>query len=119
LNLFVDKISSPEADTIVVDGNQLRVRLIVELDRVSSVGANLVSTKSFTSSNIPNDKGIVVLATKRSEVFLVVREGQALNEDLVKLEALNNLKGVEVPDNDVSLEAHMSLLATGDVLAGA
>ena len=53
---------------------------------------------------IPNDKGIVVLATKRSEVFLVVREGQALNEDLVKLEALNNLKGVEVPDNDVSLK---------------
>ena len=52
---------------------------------------------------IPNDKGIVVLATKRSEVFLVVREGQALNEDLVKLEALNNLKGVEVPNNDVSL----------------
>ncbi len=52
---------------------------------------------------IPNDKGIVVLATKRSKVFLVVREGQALNEDLVKLEALNNLKGVEVPDNDVSL----------------
>jgi len=52
---------------------------------------------------IPNDKGIVVLATKRGEVFLVVREGQALNEDLVKLEALNNLKGVEVPDNDVSL----------------
>jgi hypothetical protein len=33
-----------------------------------------------------------------------VREGQALNEDLVKLEALNNLKGVEVPDNDVSLK---------------
>ena len=53
---------------------------------------------------IPNDKGIVVLATKRSKVFLVVREGQALNEDLVKLEALNNLKGVEVPDNDVSLK---------------
>jgi hypothetical protein len=52
---------------------------------------------------IPNDKGIVVLATKRGEVFLVVREGQALNEDLVKLEALNNLKGVEVPNNDVSL----------------
>ena len=52
---------------------------------------------------IPNDKGIVVLATKRGEVFLVVREGQALNEDLVKLEALDNLKGIEVPNNDVSL----------------
>jgi hypothetical protein len=52
---------------------------------------------------IPNDKGIVVLTTKRSEVFLVMREGQALNEDLVELEALDNLKGIEVPNNDVSL----------------
>jgi hypothetical protein len=52
---------------------------------------------------IPNDKSIVVLATKRGEVLLVVREGKALDEDLVELEALNNLKGVEVPNNDVSL----------------
>ena len=52
---------------------------------------------------IPNDKGIVVLATKRSEVFLVMRERKTLNEDLVKLQALNNLKGVKVPNNDVSL----------------
>jgi len=52
---------------------------------------------------IPNDKGIVVLATKRGEVLLVVREGKALDEDLMELEALNNLKGVEVPNNDVSL----------------
>jgi hypothetical protein len=52
---------------------------------------------------IPNDKGIVVLTAKRSEVFLVMREGKTLNEDLVKLQALNNLKGVKVPNNDVSL----------------
>ena len=52
---------------------------------------------------IPYDKGIVVLTAKRSEVFLVMREGKTLNEDLVKLQALNNLKGVEVPNNDVSL----------------
>ena len=52
---------------------------------------------------IPNDKGIVILATKRGEVLLVVREGETLDEDLVELEALHNLKGVEVPNNDVSL----------------
>ena len=52
---------------------------------------------------IPNYEGVVVLATKRCEVFLVVREGEALNEHLVELEALNDLKGVEVPNNDVSL----------------
>ncbi len=32
-----------------------------------------------------------------------MREGKALDEDLVELEALNNLESVEVPDNDVSL----------------
>ena len=52
---------------------------------------------------IPNDKGIVVLTAKRSEIFFVMREGKTLNEDLVKLQALNNLKGVKVPNNDVSL----------------
>jgi hypothetical protein len=43
------------------------------------------------------------LSTERSEVFLIVRERKALNKDLVKLEALNDLESVEVPDNDISL----------------
>lgn len=53
---------------------------------------------------IPNDEGVVVLATKGGKVLLVVREGEALDEDLVELEALNDLEGVEVPNNDVSLK---------------
>ena len=52
---------------------------------------------------IPDDEGIVVLATKRGEVLLVMGEGKTLDEDLVELEALHYLKGVEVPNNDVSL----------------
>jgi hypothetical protein len=40
---------------------------------------------------IPNDKGIVILATKRGEVLLVMGEGEALDEDLVELEALHDL----------------------------
>lgn len=55
---------------------------------------------------IPYDKSIVVLATKRSEVFLIVREGKTLNENLMELEALNYFKGVEVPNNDVSLNKY-------------
>jgi hypothetical protein len=43
------------------------------------------------------------LATKRGEVLLIMREGEALDKYLVELEALNHLEGVEVPDNDVSL----------------
>jgi hypothetical protein len=43
------------------------------------------------------------LAAKRSQELFVVRERQTLNQHLVKLEALHDLQGVEVPDNDVSL----------------
>jgi hypothetical protein len=52
LDLFVDEIGGPKADTIVVDGNQLRVRFIVELNRVSGVSANLVSAESLSSCNL-------------------------------------------------------------------
>jgi len=98
-----------------VDGNQLGVRLIVELDGISGVSAYLVSAECLSSGNIPNDESVIVLATKRCEILLIVRESKALNQDLVELKALNNLKGIKVPNNDVSLEAHVCLLTTGNV----
>jgi hypothetical protein len=53
---------------------------------------------------IPNDESVIVLTTKRCEVLLIVRESKALNQDLVELKTLNNLKGIKVPNNDVSLK---------------
>ena len=55
------------------------------------------------STYIPNNKGIVVLTTERCEVLLVMGESKALDEDLVELQSLNDLKSVEIPDNDISL----------------
>jgi hypothetical protein len=52
LDLFVDEIGGPEADTIVVNGNQMRVRFIVELNGISSVSANLISAESLSSCNL-------------------------------------------------------------------
>jgi hypothetical protein len=52
---------------------------------------------------IPNDEGVVVLATKGSEVLLILREGERLDQDLVELEAMNHLKSVEVPNDDIRL----------------
>jgi hypothetical protein len=52
---------------------------------------------------IPNNKGIVVLTTERCEVLLIMGESKALDEDLVELQTLNDLKSVEIPDNDISL----------------
>ena len=52
---------------------------------------------------IPNNKGIVVLTTERCEVLLVMGESKALDEDFVELQTLNDLKSIEIPDNDISL----------------
>ena len=55
------------------------------------------------STYIPNNKGIVVLTTERCEVLLVMGESKALDEDFVELQSLNDLKSVEIPDDDISL----------------
>ena len=55
------------------------------------------------STYIPNNKSIVVLTTERCEVLLVMGESKALDEDLVELQTLNDLKSVEIPDDDISL----------------
>jgi len=52
LDLFVDKISSPNTDTVIVDSQELRVWTIVEGDLVGSIGTYWVSTKCFTSGNL-------------------------------------------------------------------
>jgi hypothetical protein len=35
----------------------------------------------------------------------------------MQLESMHHLESIKVPDNDVSLETHMSLLSRGDVLS--
>jgi hypothetical protein len=44
------------------------------------------------------------LSSKGSEILLVEGEGEALDEDLVELQSVHHLKGVEVPDDDISLK---------------
>jgi hypothetical protein len=52
LNLLVDEVSSPEADAVVVDGDQLAVRVVEELDLVGGVGSNWVSTESLAGGDL-------------------------------------------------------------------
>lgn len=53
---------------------------------------------------VPNYKSVVILATERSQVLFISREGEILNEHLVQLESLYHFKSVEVPNNDVGLK---------------
>lgn len=52
LNLLVDEVSGPQANAVVVDGDQARVRVVEEEDLVSGVGANGVSAEGLASSNL-------------------------------------------------------------------
>lgn len=41
-----------------------------------------------------------------------------MNVNLVDLKSVHHLEAVEVPNNNVSLEAHVGLLTGGDVFSG-
>lgn len=53
---------------------------------------------------LPDDQGVVVLATERRQVLFVMRERQRLDQHLMQLHPVNDFKRVEVPDNDVRLQ---------------
>jgi hypothetical protein len=48
---------------------------------------------------------------------LIERERERLDQDFVQFQTLDGLQRVEVPDDDVSLESHVSLLPGSQVLA--
>jgi len=101
-----------------VDGDKLVVGVVEEFDLVGNVHADVVPDKSFTALDVPDNQLVVVLATERSHVALISGEGEILNQNLVQLESVEHRHGVEIPDNDISLESHVGLLSRGDVLAG-
>jgi len=111
LNLLLDKVAFPSSDTIVVDGKALGGSVVEEANFVCNIHANWVSNQSFAALNIPDNERVVVLATEGSEVLLVEGERQALDEDFVQFKSMHHLEGIEIPDNDVSLETHVSLLS--------
>jgi len=110
-DLLLLEIDSPDADTVVVNGDELLVGIVEESDLVSHVHADTVSDNSFAGLDIPNDQLVIVLAAERSQILLVLGKMQILDEHFVKLEAVQHRHGVEVPNDNVSLESHVGLLA--------
>jgi hypothetical protein len=94
-----------------VDGKAFRGSVIEEGNLVGDIHANWISNECFAALNIPDNERVVVLATKRGKVFFVEGERKALDENLMQLKSMHHLKGIEVPNNDVRLEAHVSLLS--------
>jgi hypothetical protein len=100
-----------------MDGNELLVGVVEESDLVGDVHANSVSADSFATDSFPDYELVVILATERSQVLLVVGERQTLDQHLMHLESVHHLKRVEVPDDDVRLKALVGFLSTSDVLS--
>jgi len=110
-DFLVNKVDSPDADTVVVDCDEFLVGVVEESDLVGNVHADSVSNNSFSRLNFPNDKLVVVLSAKRCQKLLVLGKVEILDEHFVQLEAVQHRHGVEVPNNDIGLESHVGLLA--------
>jgi hypothetical protein len=87
LDLLVHQIGSPDADALVVDGQQLGVRVVVEGDLVGGVGADWVTAERLSRGNlnlkvrfeniiinsyIPDHERIIVLSSQGSQVLFIV-----------------------------------------------
>jgi len=94
-----------------MDSKALRRGVVEECYLVCDIHTHWVSNKCFAALNIPDNERVVVLATEGSKVLLIMGEGKTLDKHLVQFQSVHHLQGVEVPNNDISLETHMSLLS--------
>jgi len=109
-DLLCYEVASPNAESVVVDGHKLVVSSVEESNFVSDVHADGVAANSFAGFNLPNNKLIVVLSSEGRKVLLIAGERQALDIDLMELQSVQFLQSVEVPNDNLSLEARVSLL---------
>lgn len=72
LHLLGNEVAGPDSESVVVDGDELVVVLVEEINLVGNIHANGVSANSLSSGDLPDDERVVVLPTKRCQVLFVV-----------------------------------------------
>lgn len=117
LHLLLNEVQVPGSNAVVVDGEAFAGRGVEEGHLVGDVHANWVSNEGLSTLDIPDNERVVILTAQRGEILLVETEGKRLDKHLVELESVNHLQGVEVPDDDIGLESHVSLLTGGNIFA--
>lgn len=93
------------------------VAVVEEGDLIDDVHSNRRAAQRFSSLDVPDNHRVVVLSSYSGEELIVVGEAERLDQDLVELKSVDGFQRVEIPNDDFSLEAHMSLLASSDVLS--
>lgn len=112
-------VDGEDLDARVENGDHFFVGAVEEGDLVDGVAVG-GSVEGLAGFDVPDDEHVFVVdASEGGEVEFVVGEREGLDEDLVELEAVDHGALLEVPDDDISLEAHVSPLSGGNVLAGA
>jgi len=76
-----------------------------------------MSTDGFSTVCFPDYELVVVLAAERCQVLFVVGERETLDQDLMHLQTVLHLQGIEVPDYYISLKALVGFLTRSNVLA--
>ena len=89
-DLLVHQVRRPDPRRIVVHAKQLVLLIVIEFDLVHDVVSDGLSANRLARSQIPNNERVIVLTTDGSEVEFVAREGEALDEHLVKLEGVQH-----------------------------
>lgn len=102
-----------------MDGDQLLVGVVVEGNLIGNIHAYIVTADSFSTLSFPDNELVVVLAAERRQVLFVVGERETLDQNLVHLQTVLQFQGIEVPDDDISLETLVGLLATSNEFARA
>lgn len=62
--LFGNKVASPDAEAVVVDGDELVVGGVEEGNLVSNVHTDRVAADGLSALDLPNDQLVVILTTK-------------------------------------------------------
>jgi hypothetical protein len=78
-NLLLGVVDVPDADAIVVDGDELLVCVVEEGDFVGDVHADSMPANGLATVSFPDYELVVILAAERCQVVFVVGEGETLD----------------------------------------
>lgn len=91
--------------------------MVQESDFLSDIDiAQRLTIERFASFDVPDyDCALIIDSSHTGQVLFIVAETETLDHDFVELETMNDALLLEVPNNHICLEPHVSLLPTSNV----
>ena len=115
LQLAVDAVDLPDPQVQRAASDQLVAVVVEKRHTQRLVVGSRAAADGSAGLDVPDHQVVVVLPAQRCQELFVGTEGEALHLDLVKVEAMHDLTGLEVPHDGVGLEPHVGHLAGGHI----